>query len=60
MMNNTIEAYLLASSTAELNEVPLARSRVDVTSDRLEAQMEAIVQMLAESQASYDASADED
>ncbi|GAB5404676.1 MAG: hypothetical protein Aurels2KO_29070 [Aureliella sp.] len=50
MMNNTIEAYLLASTSAELNEVPLNRSRIDVTSDRIESQMEALVEVLAEAQ----------
>lgn len=50
MMNNTIEAYLLASTASELNELPLNRSRVDVTSDRIESQMEALVEMLAEAQ----------
>ncbi len=50
MMNSTIEAYLLASTTVELNELPLKRSRVDATSERIESQMEALVEMLAEAQ----------
>lgn len=59
MMNSTIEAYLLASTTAELNELPLNRSRIDVTSDRIESQMEALVELLAEAQTCGDESSNE-
>lgn len=59
-MNNTIEAYLDARSTTELNEVLLSRSQVDAPGDQLESQIDAIVQLLAEAQASCDPADDED
>ncbi len=57
MTNNTIEAYLKASSSTELNELPLTRSGVDCTSNSIEAQMDALVELLAEAQLTYGDSA---
>ena len=54
MTNTTIEAYLLASSPSELNGLPLTRASVDCTSDSIEAQMEALVELLADAQLTYD------
>lgn len=48
MGNSTVESFVLSSLRSELKEIPLRRSRVDCTSERIEDQLEAIADLLAE------------
>ncbi|HBE66727.1 MAG TPA: hypothetical protein DDW52_01130 [Planctomycetaceae bacterium] len=48
MGNSTVESFVLSSLRSELKEIPLRRSGVDCTSERIEDQLEAIADLLAQ------------